>query len=344
MPRKRSEKPNEFSVGGQAIIEGVMMRAGGHWSLAVRRKSGEIYCDCWPVNSFVERHAWLKKPMLRGFFVLIDTMVLGFKALQKSADIALEDLEEELRAEEAAAAAEGGEEAAAIMKADEEEIERLEEEDRLIKGKWVMIPSLILGLGFFIVLFILLPTWVTPSITGDKGHVNRILFNLVEGLIRLGIFMLYLILVSFIKDIRRFFQYHGAEHKSIHVWEHGLPLEPESARQMGTAHVRCGTGFLLLTLVLTILIYSVVPITTLWLRVLSRVLLLPFVAGISYEILKLADKHRKSLLMRAIAAPGLWLQRLTTRQPDDEQVEVAMRALRVVLEAEGQIHESGEML
>jgi len=164
----------------------------------------------------------------------------------------------------------------------------------------------------------------------------------VEGLLRLGVFMLYLLLVSLIKDIRRFFQYHGAEHKSIHVWEHGLPLEPESARQMGTAHVRGGTGFLLLTLVLTILLYSVVPITTLWLRVVSRVALLPFVAGISYEIIKLADKRRKSLLIRAIVSPGLWLQKLTTRQPDDEQVEVAMQALRVVLEAEGKIPQSGE--
>ncbi len=341
MPRKRPKKPAEFSVGGQAIMEGVMMRAGGHWSLAVRRKSGEIYSDVWPVNSFVERHAWLKEPFLRGFFVLVDTMVLGFKALQKSADIALEDIDEELRAEEAAAAQEG-EAGQATVQADEERLEKVEEEKKIIEGKWVMIPSLILGLGFFIVLFILLPTWVTPSITGGRTNVNRILFNLVEGLIRLGVFVLYLVLVSFIKDIRRFFQYHGAEHKSIHVWEHGLPLEPESARQMGTAHVRCGTGFLLLTMVLTILIYSVVPITTLWLRVLSRVLLLPFVAGISYEIIKMADKHRKSLLIRAIVAPGLWLQKLTTRQPDDEQVEVAMRALRVVLEAEGKIPQGGE--
>ena len=342
MPRKSSKKPAEFSVGGQAIIEGVMMRAGGHWSMAVRRKSGEIYSDVWPVDSFVEHHPWLKKPFLRGFFVLVDTMVLGFKALQKSADIALEDIEEELRAEEAAAAAEGGEEALETVLADEEQVEKIEEEKKVINAKWVMIPSLILGLGFFIVLFILLPTWITPSLTGGRQNVNRIFFNLVEGLLRLGVFMLYLLLVSLIKDIRRFFQYHGAEHKSIHVWEHGLPLEPESARQMGTAHVRCGTGFLLLTLVLTILIYSVVPITTLWLRVVSRIVLLPFVAGISYEIIKLADKHRKSLLIQAIVAPGLWLQKLTTRQPDDEQVEVAMQALRVVLEAEGKITQNGE--
>ncbi len=341
MPRKRSKKTSEFSVGGQAIIEGVMMRAGGHWSLAVRRKSGDIYSDVWPVDSWVERHAWLKKPFLRGFFVLVDTMVLGFKALQKSADIALEDVEEELRAEEAAAAMEG-ENGRAVIEADEERIEKVEEEERIINAKWVMIPSLILGLGFFIVLFILLPTWVTPKLTGDRIHVNRILFNLVEGFIRLGVFVLYLLLVSLIKDIRRFFQYHGAEHKSIHVWEHGMPLDPESARQMGAAHVRCGTGFLLLTLVLTILIYSVVPITTLWLRVVSRVLLLPVVAGLSYEIIKEADRHRKSLLIRAIVAPGMWLQKLTTRQPDDEQVEVAMQALRVVLEAEGKLPQSGE--
>lgn len=342
MPRKRSKKPAEFSVGGQAIIEGVMMRAGGHWSMAVRRKSGEIHSDVWPVDSFVEHHPWLKRPFLRGFFVLVDTMVLGFKALQKSADIALEDVEEELRAEETAAAARGGEETLETVLADEQQVEKIEKEKKVINGKWVMIPSLILGLGFFIVLFILLPTWITPSLTGGRQNVNRILFNLVEGLLRLGVFMLYLLLVSLIKDIRRFFQYHGAEHKSIHVWEHGLPLEPESARQMGTAHVRCGTGFLLLTLVLTILIYSVVPITTLWLRVVSRVALLPFVAGISYEIIKLADKRRKSLLVRAIVAPGMWLQKLTTRQPDDEQVEVAMHALRVVLEAEGKIRQSGE--
>ncbi len=339
MPRKGTKKPSDFSVGGQAIIEGVMMLAGGHWSLAVRRKSGSIYSDVWPVHSFVERHPWLKKPILRGFFVLVDTMVLGFKALQKSADLALEDLEEELRAEEAAAAGQGDE---AVVQADEERLENVEKEKRAINGKWVMIPSLVLGLGFFVVLFILLPTWITPSLTGGRQNVNRILFNLVEGLLRLGVFVLYLVMVSLIKDIRRVFQYHGAEHQTIHVWEHGLPLEPENARQMGTAHVRCGTGFLLLTLVLTILVYSVVPVTTLWPRVASRILLLPFVAGISYEIIKMASKHRKSLLIGAIVAPGLWLQKLTTRQPDDEQVEVAMRALSVVLEAEGKIPQSGE--
>ncbi len=341
MAREQPKKSAEFSVGGQAIIEGVMMRAGGHWSLAVRRKSGDIYTDVWPVDSWVERHARLKKPFLRGFFVLIDTMVLGFRALQKSADLALEDLEEELRAEEAAAVA-AGEGARAELEAEEAELVKVEEEKKLLNAKWVMIPSVVLGLGLFVVLFILLPTWVTPSITGGRARVNRILFNLVEGIIRLAVFVLYLVFVSLIKDIRRFFQYHGAEHKSIHVWEHGLPLEAESARQMGTAHVRCGTGFLLLTLVLTILIYSVVPVTTLWLRVVSRILLLPFVAGISYEIIKTADKFRKSLLIRAVVAPGLWLQRLTTRQPDDEQVEVAMQALRVVLEAEGKLPGNGE--
>jgi uncharacterized protein YqhQ len=202
---------------------------------------------------------------------------------------------------------------------------------------WVMIPSILIGIVFFVGLFILLPTWVTPNLTGGREHVNRILFNLVEGGLRLVIFILYLVVISAMRDIRRFFQYHGAEHKSIHVWEEGLPLVPESARLMSTEHVRCGTGFLLLTLILTILIYSLVPVTTLWLRVLSRVLLIPLVAGLSYEIIKAADRHRTSLLMRAIMAPGLALQRLTTRQPDDEQVEVALHALRLVLEAEGKL-------
>ncbi|MHB8780280.1 MAG: DUF1385 domain-containing protein [Candidatus Geothermincolia bacterium] len=295
-----------------------MMKSPHHWSLAVRRPSGEIYGAVWPTDSIVTRHPTLGKPLLRGIFVLGETLKLGYRALQKSAVIALEEQPDaELEARESVT----GSEPAGASEEGEESL------------GWIMAVGIVVGIVFFVGLFILLPTWIAPRLMPRDG--NRVVFNLIEGGIRLAVFILYLVLISAMKDIRRFFQYHGAEHKSIHVWEEGLPLTAASAERMGKVHMRCGTGFLLLTLLLTVLVYSLMPITALWLRVLSRVLLIPLVAGLSYEIIKAADRHRHSLVMRAIMAPGLALQKLTTREPDSEQVEVALHALRLVLEAEG---------
>ena len=302
---------DDFSVGGQAVIEGVMMRSRAHWALAVRKPDGDIYIKCRPLDSILLRHPGLNKPFIRGILNMGSMLALGFKALQESADVALAP-EEEPRHED-----EGG------------------GEEKQARGfGWLEFSiSMALALVLFVGLFIALPTWLAPLIV-DRGS-NVILLNLVEGLLRIAIFIGYLLATSLLSDIRRLYQYHGAEHQSIHLYEDGLPLEPAEALKQGTDHLRCGTSFMLYALVLTVLIYSLLGRPDLWIRVVERLLLLPVIAGLAYEIIKLADRHRHNLFLRIIAAPGLGLQKLTTRQPDEGEAEVALTSLRAVLDAEG---------
>jgi uncharacterized protein YqhQ len=283
-------------VGGQAVIEGVMMRGRRFWALAVRKPDGSIHTQAEPLRSFLVRHPGWDKPFLRGVFVLGESLVLGWRALSLSADIVLE--------EEG-----GGEGIGWLQKA----------------------ISIVLALLLAVGLFILLPTWLAPRIMGEDSPVW--LWNLVEGAMRIAFFIAYLLLVSLSREMRRVFEYHGAEHQSIHLLENGYPLEPEWALREGTDHLRCGTSFVLLVLVITVVVYSFLGKPAVWLRVLERIAIIPLVAGISYEIMKYADRNR-SPWMQIITAPGLALQRLTTRRPDREQAEVALTALKALMDWE----------
>ncbi|RJP30835.1 MAG: DUF1385 domain-containing protein [Actinobacteria bacterium] len=286
----------DYRVGGQAVIEGVMMRGRRFWALAVRKPDGSIHTQAEPLRSFLVRHPGWDKPFLRGVFVLGESLVLGWRALSLSADIVLE--------EEG-----GGEGIGWLQKA----------------------ISIVLALLLAVGLFILLPTWLAPRIMGEDSPVW--LWNLVEGAMRIAFFIAYLLLVSLSREMRRVFEYHGAEHQSIHLLENGYPLEPEWALREGTDHLRCGTSFVLLVLVITVVVYSFLGKPAVWLRVLERIAIIPLVAGISYEIMKYADRNR-SPWMQIITAPGLALQRLTTRRPDREQAEVALTALKALMDWE----------
>ncbi len=312
-----------FSVGGQAVIEGVMMRSPAWWSLAVRSPDGSIYSRCRPFNSILLRHPGLSKPFIRGIFNLGSMLGLGFRALQESADVALAPEEPESGQEE------GGTENGAKDGKDAHGFGWLE-----------FSISMLIALAIFVGLFIALPTWLAPRIIG--GGRNVVLQNLVEGTLRIAIFIIYLLATSLMKDIRRLYQYHGAEHQSIHLFEDGLPLLPEEAATRGTDHLRCGTSFVLYALVLTVLVYSLLGKPDLWLRITERLVLLPVIAGLAYEIIKLADRYRHNIFLRIIAAPGLALQKLTTRKPDLEQAEVAITSLRAVLDAEGKEYLTGD--
>ncbi|MEW6553864.1 MAG: DUF1385 domain-containing protein [Actinomycetota bacterium] len=287
---------DDLRVGGQAVIEGVMMRGRRFWALAVRKPDGSIHTQAEPLDSFLVRHPGYDKPFLRGIFVLWESLVLGWRALSASADIALEE----------------------------------ETEGKGIG--WVqkslsIAMAVILAVG----LFILLPTWLAPRMVGHDSPVW--LWNIVEGVLRLAFFVAYLLLVSLSREMRRVFEYHGAEHQSIHLLENNYPLEPEWALREGTDHIRCGTSFLLLVLVITVIAYSFLGKPPVWLRVVERIALIPLVAGVSYEIMKYADRNR-SPWTQALVAPGMALQRLTTRRPDREQAEVALAALGALLEQE----------
>ncbi|OFW68736.1 MAG: hypothetical protein A2V52_00585 [Actinobacteria bacterium RBG_19FT_COMBO_54_7] len=299
---KPAEKKADTRVGGQAVIEGVMMRGRRFWALAVRKPDGTIYSQVKPLRSFLVRHPSWDKPFGRGIFILGESLALGWRALSLSADIALEE-ENQNRAS-------GRKAFGTIEKA------------------FSLIVAILLAVG----LFIALPTWLGPLLVGRSSPVWA--WNLVEGGIRIAIFIAYLALVSLSKEMRRVFEYHGAEHQSIHVWEKGEPLEPDAALREGTEHIRCGTAFILLVLVLTVLVYSFLGRPALWLRILERLAIIPLIAGVSYEIMRLADR-RRSRLLKVIVVPGLALQKLTTRRPDREQAEVALTALRLLLAEEG---------
>jgi uncharacterized protein YqhQ len=273
-----------------------MMRGRGHWALAVRKPDGTVYTHSEPLDSFLVRHPGWDKPLIRGIFVLGESLVLGWRALSTSADIAME-----------------------------------EESGSKGMGWLPKAVSITLALALAVGLFIALPTWLAPRIVGEGSPVW--LWNLVEGGLRIAFFIAYLLLVSISGEMRRVFEYHGAEHQSIHLLEHGYPLEPEWAVREDTDHLRCGTSFVLLVLVITVIVYSFLGKPPLWLRILERVAVIPLVAGISYEIMKFADRST-SPWMQALVAPGRALQRLTTRRPDLEQAEVALSALKALLDKE----------
>lgn len=297
-PRNRGD---ETSIGGQAVIEGVMFRGRKRWSLAVRRPDGSIHVEVHPLDSLLDKRPW-RMPLLRGLAALWENLKLGWKALTLSADLALE----------------GEGEMGGIGRA----------------------ITVVLAVALVVGLFVFLPTWIASHLVSRE--TSTFLFNLVEGAVRLAVFVAYLVAISLSGEMRRILRYHGAEHQSIHLLEKGLPLEAEHALKQGTDHLRCGTSFLLLLVFLTVVVYSLLGRPALWLRVLERVALIPLLAGMSYEIIKAADRRRESPFWRALAAPGLALQRLTTRRPGREEVEVALAALKSLLGSEGEGREGSE--
>lgn len=291
-----TEKKHNY--GGQAVIEGVMIRGKRMMSTAVRRSDGEIVVDTQPLPSiYTGRLRAL--PLTRGIVVLIEALVLGMKTLMYSANISLE------------------------------------EEGEKIEGPlmWVtMAVAMLIGVA----VFFLVPMFLTKLFTIG----NTVLFHLVEGLIRMAIFILYLRLISFMPDIKRVFAYHGAEHKVVNAHEAGATLEVEAVSGYSTAHVRCGSSFLFVVLILAIIVFAMIGLPSVWIMVLSRLALIPVISALSYEVIYFGSRHTENPLVRAILAPGLWLQALTTRQPDERQIEVALLALSTAIEADQQSEEA----
>ena len=290
----------KINIGGQAVIEGVMMRAPRSMAIAVRRPSGEIVVKRDRVVPLSERFPLLRLPVIRGAVALFSSLLIGLKALSFSANEAAAEGEEK---EEISALAMGGTMAVALL--------------------------------FGILLFFILPLYMTKLLIPVIGDSNLV-FNLVDGLIRVLVFLLYIYSISRMKDIQRVFQYHGAEHKSIFAFEAGDELTVENVKAYSRLHPRCGTSFLLIVMLVSILVFSLVPkLWPFYLKAGSRVVLLPLIAGISYECLKWSAKHENSRLVRLLIAPGLALQRLTTREPDEGQLEVAIRSMEEALEENG---------
>lgn len=280
-----------FQYGGQAVIEGVMMRGPDTRAVAVRRPDQTIIVDEKPVSSITQRVPVLKWPLVRGVVALIEALVLGIEALTYSANQATG------------------------------------EEEELTTKEIVLTVGIALGLG--VLLFAVLPTAAAHLL--NKIAPGSLIQNLIEGVFRIVIFLVYVVAIGRLEDIRRVFQYHGAEHKVINAYEAGDELSVERVQRYPTLHPRCGTSFLLIVMVISILLFSLLGKQVLWWRILSRVLLLPVVAGISYELVKLSGKYATAPLCRILIAPGMWLQKLTTSPPDGEQVEVAIAAFGAVL-------------
>jgi uncharacterized protein YqhQ len=286
-----------FNYGGQAVMEGVMIRGRRFMSLAVRRRNGEIQTVCEPLDSLYTG-SLRRMPLLRGVIVLVETMVLGYKALERSARMALQD-----------AAEEEGE-----------------------PPKWLMVAAMLFALVLAIGLFIVIPLFATRS--ADNYIASDVLSNLIEGVIRLAILVAYLWAISLIPEVRRVFAYHGAEHKAVNAYEHGVPMESEQVKAYSTAHARCGTAFLLVVMVVAILAFAFLGRPPLAWRLLSRIALIPVVAAVSYEVIRFSGAHSGNWLVRTLLSPSLWLQKLSTRKPDDRQVEVAVHAMRAAVAAD----------
>jgi hypothetical protein len=281
-----------FHYGGQAVIEGVMIRGQKAVVTVVRHPQGGLAMDTQPLAAIYT--GWMRKtPLLRGVIILIEAMVLGIRSLLFSASISLEE--------------------------EEKEISR--------KAVWAIIA---LALVLAIVLFLIIPLFLTKLI---NPYINSsLVFHLIEGFIRLVIFLAYLKIIGLMPDIKRLFTYHGAEHKVVNAYEAGMPMEVEAIRKYSTAHVRCGTSFLFAVLIIAILVFALIGRPSLWLMVLWRILLIPLIAALSYEVIHFGANHPKNALVKAILAPGLWLQALTTKEPNDSQLEIALTALKKAIE------------
>jgi uncharacterized protein YqhQ len=288
------------TVGGQAVLEGVMMRGPGNWAVAVRTPSGEIAQVSKPIDSAMARHRVFRLPVVRGVIALGESLAIGFRALAISANYA----------------------------AQEEGKEGEEVQTELSRG--ALIFAFAVAIGFAVMLF-----KVTPGLLTELLPIKSTgWFVIVEGLIRVSIFIAYLSLISLLPDLRRVFQYHAAEHKAINAYEAGEELEPEVVQRYSLIHPRCGTAFLLWVMVIAVFVFAFFGRPHWYWLVAERILLLPVIAGIAYELIRFAGKHSDNRFLMTLLAPGMWLQRLTTREPSLDQLEVSIRALNEVLHLE----------
>jgi uncharacterized protein YqhQ len=317
-------------VGGQAVLEGVMMRGVSNWAVAVRKPSaeqlaegerspeeaalGEIEVTSFPLQSALRRHRLLRLPIVRGIVALGGSLAIGFRALEVSANAQLPPAEKTADTESPDGAA----------------AEQTSEPEEIPKAVWA--GTVVVALLFAVVLFFLIPVGLTSLIKGQLG--SSFLFWLIEGLVRTGIFLGYLLLLSRLRDLRRVFEYHGAEHKTISCFEAGLPLTPANAQRFSRLHPRCGTSFLLVVMIVAIFVFAPIGLPAWYWLVATRILGVPVIAGVSFELIKFAGRNRDRRWVRAVMWPGLKLQLLTTREPDLDQLAVAIAALDAVLERE----------
>jgi uncharacterized protein YqhQ len=282
--------------GGQAVVEGVMMRGADHWAVAVRKPAGDIYVESHDIDSVAKRHPFFAKPFLRGIIVLGQSLAIGTRALLIATNQSMDD-------------------------------------DEQLTSRQVGF-ALALAMVFFVAIFVLGPTvlfaWIQHRTDGG------VLINVLEGVFRVALFVAYLWLIGKTKDIHRVFEYHGAEHKTIAAFEHGDPLDPEHVDRYSTVHVRCGTNFLIIVMVITIFVFTLFGTPGFWWRIGSRLIAIPLIAGVAYEALRLGARYQSSLVMRALMAPGLWLQKITTQKPDREQIQVAIASFDEVLRREAE--------
>jgi uncharacterized protein YqhQ len=306
---KSTASPEDILVGGQAVIEGVMMRTPRAYAIAVRHADGSIEVKrelVRRVSEYWRPFSWL---VIRGFAVLIQSMFLGIRALNFSINASMADLEPGKKGKP-----NGGKEGSVLPVA----------------------MSMVFGVAVAVLLFILLPLWITSWLRGYIPAIhNWVVFNLVDGLIRVIFFLTYLLLVSLMKDIRRVFQYHGAEHKVVHTWEAGEELSIENARRKTTVHPRCGTSFLMFVMVMSIIVFSIFKFSAFLAIFLSRLVLIPVVSGLAYELIRFSAPRCQRGFFRLMVLPGLALQRITTKEPSDDQLETAIRALKEALELDG---------
>jgi uncharacterized protein YqhQ len=376
----------QIIVGGQAVIEGVMMRAPHSYAVAVRRADGTIVTKGERLPSIADKHPILKVPVLRGTAVLIQSMVLGIKSVNFSAGVVFNDAQKQLAEDEKAekilaasastkqvpvtaftdgpgASVVGTAATVATVEPKAAALDEIEEGGEAGSGMpgAAAAGSIVFALALNVVLFILLPLLLTNILfvtlgtghfqaqaTGGAWYANAwawlrtaihpvrptIAFNLVDGLIRMSFFLIMIWSMSLLRDIRRLFEYHGAEHKVVFTWEAGEPLTVENARRKPRQHPRCGTSFLMLVMLVAIVAFSVVRFDSILLNLATRILLLPFIAGISYEILRASARSKAQLILSIITQPGLWLQNVTTKEPDDAQLEVSITALKASLSLE----------
>jgi uncharacterized protein YqhQ len=290
-----------MTVGGQAVLEGVMMRSPSSWAVAVRKPDGGIAQVCKPITSPMAKRRIYRLPVIRGVVALGESLAIGFRALAISAQYATQE----------------------------------EGDDGEVKtelGRGQLVFAFAISIGFAVMLFKVGPALITSRI----GLPSTWSFVVVEGLIRVGIFVAYLFLISLLPDLKRVFQYHAAEHKAINAYEAGEDLTPERVQRYSLIHPRCGTAFLLWVMVIAIFVFAFFGRPVWYWLILTRILLLPVIAGIAYEVIRFAGKHQDNGVLMTMLAPGLWLQRLTTRQPTLDQIEVSIRALREVLDSEEQ--------
>lgn len=392
-----SEKKNDLSrafsedgalkthIGGQALLEGVMMRGKFNWAVAVRQPDNVIYTEEHDLASGKKKNGWLYWPVVRGCRAFVESLVLGYKALSVAVEHAFVDAEpalEEPSDSVQSSNAEGAERASAeaqrqrpafneALDSSDNANESLEEPSDSVQSadaedassevpdsvqssnsepalsSMEMALSMGLGLLLGVVLFVVAPAFITNLIVGEYDS-NTLAWNVVDGILRIAVFVFYIWLIGRMEDIKRMFAYHGAEHKTIHCYEHGLPLTPENARQFPCLHVRCGTAFLIMVMIIAIFVYTVTPLNALiaaWgvpdgapklaLVILVRILLMPVIAGLAYEVtVRWAGTHPEMPLVKVILWPGLQMQRLTTREPGDAELECAIAAMKLVLERE----------